>query len=156
MLDIEYFRRFVPVVTFMAGSVTVAVGAHKLVDAYSEPDPAFRLISARVVMSLNKGTSTVRIQVEKLRAECKRSAVNLEFKMKDETSASSPVDMGGQLTKGYHVVIGRFDGPPMFDVDLKVPPVLQTFHSCEEDKPAVVATCTGYYAGADETLCAEE
>jgi hypothetical protein len=156
MSGIDSLKRFVPVITFVAGSITIAVGAHKLVDTYSEPSPAYQLNSVRVVMNANRGKSYVRVDVIKLRPECRSVGAEIQIRLKDGSDRSYNLDMGGHLLPGPHVVFGIIEGPSMFDLDMSVPPKIQTTHDCGDGKPPVVSTCDGFFAGAKEVNCAEE
>jgi hypothetical protein len=148
----SFFRRFVPVVTFIAGTITTAVGGHKLYDSFAATSPAIRINSVSLGFGGGGVKSVATIDFDKLRTECTRDSANIQFYLKDGTVTGTEVKIAGQFTTGHYVVKGTFDGPRFSDLDLSLPPIYHAKYYCGEDE-VTTSSCVTYLSGAAQTSC---
>jgi hypothetical protein len=150
---LDIIRKIVPVITFVAGAITIAIGAHKIVDTYADPGQDYSILQAKVSIGASGGL--IRITVIKYRPECSRINADILLHMKDGSEKTAVVEIGGRLTPGKHTVVGEFKIKNYEDVDTTRPATFTTLHECGE-KPRVTAICEATFIGMPDIVCNEE
>jgi hypothetical protein len=150
-----FFQKAGWFMSFVAFSLSAAIGGHKLSEMFSEPAPSYILQDVSYVITVDGSPSSARVTFVKVRPECNRKKANIQFTLKDGTTAGPDVDMRGNYSPGKHIVVGLFTPPPIAFIDFSKPVLFFTRHECGEGNPDVYSECVAYRTGERLVSCKE-